>query len=143
MIPSIGIRPESNGVFVAHSQLPLAAITDGFSNTYLLGEKYLAPDDYHRNIADLGDNHSAWTGLNWDLCRTTSKSKSEQPYIYQPPQRDAKGVRNWWTFGSAHQGSLSMAFCDGHIQNISYTIDAEVHRRLGNRHDGLSIADEY
>ncbi len=32
-----------------------------------------------------------------------------------------------------------MAFCDGSVQMMSYTIDIETHRRLANRKDGLTI----
>ncbi|RMD82546.1 MAG: DUF1559 domain-containing protein [Candidatus Dadabacteria bacterium] len=39
-------------------------------------------------------------------------------------------------FGSAHAGGCFFVFCDGHVAFISESIDAEVHRRNGNRRDG-------
>jgi prepilin-type processing-associated H-X9-DG protein len=41
--------------------------------------------------------------------------------------------------GSAQPNGFQMAFCDGSAQMMSYTIDVETHRRLGNRQDGLAI----
>jgi hypothetical protein len=32
-----------------------------------------------------------------------------------------------------------MSFCDGSVRSISYDIDAETHRCLGNRKDGKTI----
>jgi prepilin-type processing-associated H-X9-DG protein len=43
-----------------------------------------------------------------------------------------------FAFGSAHPGSLNMAFCDGSVQSVSYDIDRDIHRYLANRLDGNS-----
>ena len=42
-------------------------------------------------------------------------------------------------FGSAHTNGIHMAFCDGSVQMIHYTIDPKAHRCLGNRQDGMVI----
>jgi hypothetical protein len=45
----------------------------------------------------------------------------------------------WHMFGSAHGSGCHFAMCDASVRLISYSIDAETHRRLGNRMDGLPI----
>ena len=32
--------------------------------------------------------------------------------------------------------------CDGSVRTISYSIDGEIYRRLGNRKDGLTIDEK-
>jgi prepilin-type N-terminal cleavage/methylation domain-containing protein/prepilin-type processing-associated H-X9-DG protein len=128
--------PAQTGGCGAHSQLKTAKIRDGMTNTYLMGEKYLMPESYYANGTDLGDNHSAYTGLNWDNVRTSSKAPAGSPLAYQPPQQDTSGFYNFWKFGSAHVGSFNMAYCDGSVHNVNYSIDVETYRKNCNRADG-------
>jgi prepilin-type N-terminal cleavage/methylation domain-containing protein len=130
--------PLNTGVCLQHTELPLARVTDGPSNTYLVGEKYLTPDNYE-NGEDGGDNETAYSGFNWDIVRSCSNATTYQASNYQAPQQDTPGHGNVWNFGSAHPGSFSITFCDGSVHGISYSIDPETHRRLCNRADGQPI----
>ncbi len=42
-------------------------------------------------------------------------------------------------FGSAHSNGFQMAFCDGSVRMISFTIDKTIHCWLSNRKDGYTI----
>ena len=55
------------------------------------------------------------------------------------PMQDRPGVGGvgyTFNFGSAHSGTFNMAFCDGSVRAISYSIDPNVHRVLGDRASG-------
>ena len=39
-------------------------------------------------------------------------------------------------FGSAHEAGFNMAFCDGTVRKMSYSIDPTIHMQLGHRSDG-------
>ena len=130
--------PQNTGVNVGHCQLRTGAITDGLSNTYLIGEKYLNPDLYLTGT-DYGDNENAFTGLNWDCVRTSATGASGSTYNYEPPAKDTPGLTNYWNFGSAHQGVFIMSLCDGSVRGVQFSINPETHRRLANRADGLPV----
>ena len=68
--PPYNVATPATGICYFHALVTLAMITDGLSNTYLLGEKYLDPHNYF-NGQDLGDCTSAFSGYNLDLYRTT------------------------------------------------------------------------
>lgn len=42
-------------------------------------------------------------------------------------------------FGSAHVAGFQVVLCDGSVHLVDYTIDAEVHRRSGNRKEELPV----
>jgi prepilin-type N-terminal cleavage/methylation domain-containing protein/prepilin-type processing-associated H-X9-DG protein len=116
------------GVIFAGSAISPAHIRDGLSFTYLCGEKYLCPDSYD-NAASPGHNESMYIGDNADISR----------WVAQSPLQDTAGVEMWNQFGAAHPVSLNMAFCDGSVRTIAYTVNLITHQRLGNRRDGQVI----
>ena len=122
------------GISYCGSMIKMADITDGTSHTYLAGEKYLNPNDYATGL-DPADNSDAWVGDNHDIVRWSGLTSS----ILWPPLQDTAGYTMEWTFGSAHANGFHMAFCDGSVDIINYSINPEIHRCLANRHDGLAI----
>ena len=130
----------ATGVFFTGSMTKMADITDGTSNTYLIGEKYLNPDNYATGM-DNGDNEAALVGDIDDILRwvATTAPPASTTASYLPPAQDTPGNGAYFGFGSAHANGFQMAFCDGSVQMMNYTIDPETHRRLGNRKDGYAI----
>jgi prepilin-type processing-associated H-X9-DG protein len=101
----------------------------------MVGEKYLNPDTYF-NGTDPADNESMYAGMDNDTHRTTYFDGVTASHV---PLQDVPGYEDIVGFGSAHSGSCNMCLCDSSVRAISYSINPEIHRRLGNRQDGLSI----
>ena len=132
------------GVSYYRSEVRPAQVVDGLSKTYFCGEKFLSPEFYedvnHSELpAMMGDNQSAWAGFDWDNHRVAwNGPKSRWPVEAYQPRQDAPSTdfAGCFAFGSAHPGSLNMAYCDGSVQTVSYDIDMTVHRQQANRLDG-------
>ena len=119
------------GVSYLHSEVKLRQIVDGASNTYMIGEKYLDPLAYFTGT-DWADNENAYVGYDNDTYRTTHKEHGS-------PMQDRPGVSSLDIYGSAHPSGFHVVFVDGSVHVVSYSIDPEMHRRLGNRRDGLPV----
>jgi type II secretory pathway pseudopilin PulG len=135
-----------SGVIGYHSEVKLKNITDGASNTYLLGEKFLSPKYYDFALAQgdgYGDNQSAYTGAEWDNERVAYNAPAKlDPNVYQPRQDVDLNIEvgiGWYAFGSAHAAVMNMAMCDGSVQSISYDIDKDTHRFLAIKDDGEAV----
>jgi prepilin-type N-terminal cleavage/methylation domain-containing protein/prepilin-type processing-associated H-X9-DG protein len=123
----------TSGVVCRHSTCKMSSISDGVSNTYLLGEKYMCPDHYADGIG-LDDDQCWSCGYDYDVNRWTNKDAG------CTPMEDTPGYSSFnQQFGSAHSSGFNMALCDGSVHVIGYSIDPETHFRLGNRYDGLAV----
>ena len=123
------------GVTFQRSKIRPQSITDGLSCTYLIGEKWCDPDDYETGQAP-NDNQNAYVGQDSDTSRW-GDPKGTPPA--GPPSPDQAGVLLWNSFGSAHPAGFNMAFCDGSVHLVPFSISFTVHGHLANRADGYVI----
>jgi prepilin-type N-terminal cleavage/methylation domain-containing protein len=123
-----------NGIIAALVMVSPGDITDGQSNTYLVGEKYLDPDEYTSGV-DLGDNETMTMGDNEDITRYTTASQLPVPFT-----PDRRGYIDRFNFGSAHLYGFNVCMCDGAVRPISYSINPQIHDYLGNRSDNQNVA---
>ena len=132
----------STGISYTKSRFRIRDVVDGTSKTYLIGEKSVGTDFYD-NGASVGDDQGPYVSDEFDSMRWATDGQATNNYL--SPIRDRAGQASKWgsvdirRFGSAHPGSLSMAFCDGAIKSVTYEVDEAVHRRLCNRRDGLPV----
>jgi prepilin-type N-terminal cleavage/methylation domain-containing protein/prepilin-type processing-associated H-X9-DG protein len=146
------------GVIYYRSDLSVARIEDGTSNTYLVGEKWLPSDVYagnpsmavtHASYPSWGENQSMYSGYEWDNHRVAWNPNLGTPPVREPmeqekfqPRPDQAGVgapTPERPFGSAHAGGFNMVYCDGSVHTLAYEIDPRTHSYLANRLDGNSV----
>jgi prepilin-type N-terminal cleavage/methylation domain-containing protein/prepilin-type processing-associated H-X9-DG protein len=117
-----GNTTQFHGVIYRRSLVRPTDILNGLSNTYLVGEKYLNPQNYLTG-SDPGDNESMYVGMDNDIFRDTAN----------PPIEDKWGTQDTQRFGSAHAFGINMLMCDGSVQVISYSINPAAFKAAGRR----------
>ncbi len=132
------------GVFAVPGFTRDYQITDGFSNVFLVGERYINPDQYFGGPTTMRTVDQGWTvGSDQD---TMSRCSALSQLNFWEPTRDTPGLsseiangfpvsRNGVAFGGPH-ALLHMAMCDGSIQSFSYDINLTVYSLLGGMADG-------
>lgn len=128
---------KSTGPIFLRSEIRIAQVLDGMTNTYLAGEKFLNPEHYKDGI-DGGDDQTLYSGFDADVNRFVIDHKG----ALIPPRRDKKGDISRYLFGSAHPEVCNFVYCDGSVRAVSYSIDGEVHRAAGNRKDSGTLSGE-
>jgi prepilin-type N-terminal cleavage/methylation domain-containing protein/prepilin-type processing-associated H-X9-DG protein len=140
------LRCQDGTIFVA-SEVKIAQIEDGTTNTYLIGEKNMNPNEYEGG-SDINDdnlsfatNQAAYCGYEWDNQRVAwswlwGRETNQENYQPRPDTPNLSATRLW---GSAHPGGFNMAYCGGSVQTINYDVDPLVHSYSASRLDGQVI----
>jgi len=124
-----------------------AQITDGTSNTMMIGEKFVRADWYEGG--SWGDDRGWTDGWAPDSMRTTGvppRSDSDG-YTYTSafpdrpvgPEKLKSGEFLVYNFGSAHPGGFNAVYADGSVHLLSYDINVVTFNNLGDRQDGNVI----
>jgi prepilin-type processing-associated H-X9-DG protein len=112
--------------------VPFTAITDGLSNTLMVGEKHVA-----RGLFGHGWLDSSLYNGNY----TVSSTRAAGPDCPLARSQTAHEIGTSWVFGSYHPGLCQFVFCDGSVHALPVGIDTEVLGRLAARADGQPVGD--
>ena len=115
--------------------IKFAQITDGTSNTFLLGEKYVRSDMYEGG--GYSDDHGWSEGWDPDTIRSTCYQPYSDDDGHQFESDGAADIfghdRDILYFGSAHPGGFHGMFADGSVQTLNYEIDVVLFNSLATR----------
>jgi prepilin-type processing-associated H-X9-DG protein len=124
--------------------ITIASVTDGTSNTILIGETLVGQNEFQRYDG----------GGGWAMFNNASEQQSIQfinwrineTDLVQPCCTPATGatncIWNWhvtWGAKSNHSGGVNFAFADGSVRFISQNLDHRTYQYLGCRHDGQPV----
>ncbi len=118
------IDEDNNGIFFLNSSIRFAQITDGSTNTIMIGEH-------------LGDKDP----LGW-ITGTRATLRNTGEFVdrtYNDLMNQELGGLEVGGYDSYHAGGGNFAMADGSVTFLTHNVDEQVYRYLGNRADGELI----
>src|SRR5262249_23808686 len=128
-----GVVVRSPYLNVHFGSCSFAQITDGSSNTLMVGEKQM-------NIAMFGlstDDNEPYTRPGWNGDYEVYRLGTKVPAPdFKQPGNTTPSTR----FGSAHAPAFNAVFADGSVRSIHYTVTLTVFKRACVRNDGQTFS---
>ncbi len=109
--------------------VPLLSITDGTSNTSMLGEKHVIPTKMGIGNSTGGDGAIFNGDHEWSYARIAGPG-----YSLANGPTDSTGYNT--RFGSWHTGVCMFVFCDGSVRALQNNTDTTVLGNMSQRNDG-------
>jgi prepilin-type processing-associated H-X9-DG protein len=139
----------SNGMVVRQGTGPinLAAVTDGLSNTVMIGEKRMKADLFGKT----SDDNESWAEPGWDTeIYRVAGPDPDRPITDRGPSPDIRKTTlppfttdNVYSglsqFGSAHPAGANVALGDGSVRHIRFNPDPTAFQRFCVRNDGANF----
>ena len=142
-------RYEFPGMLFQNSKVSFADVTDGSSNTFLIGERDSAPgilpngdEEFRRAAMWCGTRRVGW--LNSSLGPTDGNIgyNLNAPYVSSGSDGFNFGQQRWVPFSSTHPGGANFSRADGSVTFVPDGISADAYEFGGTR-DGGDIGDEF
>jgi len=156
----LGYTDTYTGVLFMRIKLPLSKITDGLSNTFLVGERdYESSEHGNHEAANWLGQHRAnfWTGPHaYNFLTIFDKANSNlQINDYDPalpnnvPDTWPVSSGNPWhgtaadSWSSAHPGGAQFVMCDGSVKMVLDSISDSTLADACHRSDGNVLGDDF
>ncbi len=128
-----------NGIMVrtGFGLVSMNQITDGHSNTIMLGEKQLNRDHFGRGY----DDNEAYVAPGWNDDYDVYRIGGFQAGEWLTPAQDygSSNLQTTKRFGSAHSGGLNVVFADNSVRFLSYGVEGRAFELACVRNDGLTF----
>ncbi|EAQ79224.1 DUF1559 domain-containing protein [Blastopirellula marina] len=138
-----------NGVFSANSKVKFRDITDGTSNTVMIGEVPYGPNGTTGSSGLVDYRGAVWIGITANG-NSTAGVRSNVATIQTLRGVTASGAvstlnaingTSSYAFGSHHNGGAQFVLADASARFIPETLDSKIMNRISARNDGEVISE--